>query len=121
MQDVNRFFELTDSNGTTNYFLEKTCKSGLTPLLLAAAKGHYSIVELLVNKKANVKAVDANGDTAVHVLALTLDTISDVPVKRDCPDIFRVGFNTRMDYHQTDRTNSISMFKMLSLLSGLHK
>lgn len=40
--------------------------SGDTPLLLAARKGHWSIVELLLQAGADINKADRNGDTALH-------------------------------------------------------
>jgi ankyrin repeat protein len=42
---------------------------GQTPLHAAAASGHKSMVELLLNHQASVQAVDNNGDTPLHLTA----------------------------------------------------
>ncbi|RNA37255.1 E3 ubiquitin- ligase MIB2 isoform X2 [Brachionus plicatilis] len=54
-----------------------------TPLLLSVAQLHPSIIELLVDKKANVNAVDEDGDSCLH-LALNdklanLDPSAQIP------------------------------------------
>ncbi|XP_067650458.1 serine/threonine-protein phosphatase 6 regulatory ankyrin repeat subunit B-like [Haliotis asinina] len=41
-------------------------KYGRTPLMTAAKKGHYQIVEFLIRKGANVSHVDNNGDSTLH-------------------------------------------------------
>ena len=49
-----------------------------TPLLLAVAQLHASIIELLVEKKANVNAFDEDGDTCLHLLLNEKLTTSDL-------------------------------------------
>lgn len=59
-----------------------------TPLLLAVAQLHTQIIELLVEKKANVNAIDEDGDTCLH-LALNDKIISS--------DINQAKQNTNLD------------------------
>lgn len=77
--------------------IERRCKHGFTPLLLATLKCNYSIVEFLISSKANqrnirpdVTAKDDDGDTAVHLVAATLDMLREVPCQRDSPEIYKV-------------------------------
>jgi len=52
----------TDVNATTDHHLH-------TPLSQAARKEHESMVELLINKGANVNSVDADASTPLHLAA----------------------------------------------------
>lgn len=42
-------------------------KDGVTPLMIACAQGHFSIVEILLKKKANILALDNKGYSALHI------------------------------------------------------
>ena len=53
-------------------WLDPTNDNQSTPLLLACMKGHYGIIELLVNLGADVQATDKDGDTAIHLTAMRL-------------------------------------------------
>jgi len=46
------------------------CRFNLTPLLLAAANGHLSVVEYLINQKADINAKDDIGNTHLHYAAV---------------------------------------------------
>ena len=41
-----------------------------TPLMIAVAGGHVHIIQLLVEAGADVNAVDADGDTCLHVAVM---------------------------------------------------
>jgi ankyrin repeat protein len=41
-------------------------QAGVTPLMIAAEKGHTAIMEDLLNAGADVNAADAEGRTALH-------------------------------------------------------
>ena len=74
-------------------FVEKPCKEGLTPLMLAVYSGNHASVELMVeNGKSNLKAVDQDGDTAVHIAAARLEHLKEEPVFKTAPNIFKVYF-----------------------------
>lgn len=80
-----------------NALIERRCKHGPTPLLLAAHKCHYSIIEYLISGKENrrnirsdITATDDDGDTAVHLVAASLDKLTEVPNERDSPEIYKV-------------------------------
>lgn len=75
---------------------ELRCKNGFTPLMLAAYCGHHALIELLVEKgDVDIKAVDEDGDTAVHIAAIRLEKLKGEPKVRASPNIFQVGIHTR--------------------------
>lgn len=57
----------------TTAYLNLGDKTGLTALHLAAAKGHYDVVDLLVGLGANVNAAANDGRTPLHVAAAAGD------------------------------------------------
>ena len=67
--------EITSANkqsAVKQTWLDPTNDNQSTPLLLACMKGHYGIIELLVNLGADVQATDKDGDTAIHLTAMRL-------------------------------------------------
>jgi len=44
--------------------------NGMTPLSIAAGRGHAEIVKLLLNRKADIRAVNQQKQTALHLAAL---------------------------------------------------
>lgn len=51
--------------------------NGWSPLHLAAYFGHYDVLEFLLKSKANVNAINENGDTALHKSAFIGREVSD--------------------------------------------
>jgi ankyrin repeat protein len=88
---VDSILVLLEANASVNLC---DYKNGATPLIVATIKGHYAVVELLVNRGADIELRDRkNGDTAllkaaeinnlriVNILALkgaSLDVINKV-------------------------------------------
>jgi ankyrin repeat protein len=56
--------------GNPGSVLSKDDKYGLTPLHLAALRGHQEVAELLLARKAEVNAKDKLGLTPLHMAAL---------------------------------------------------
>jgi len=67
----------------------RTVMSHMTPLLFSCSKMTYSIIEVLVDAGANLKAVDENGNTAA-ILAASSSVKTSVLQKTDSPGIFKV-------------------------------
>lgn len=66
----------------------------MTPLMLAILSGSPATIELMVEEgKSNLKAVDEDGDTAVHIAAALLDNHEhkqQEPSGKTAPNIFKV-------------------------------
>ncbi|XP_063987634.1 E3 ubiquitin-protein ligase MIB2 [Diachasmimorpha longicaudata] len=56
---------LSDSGGRATVDLRNNRRQ--TPLHLAVSQGHWSLVELLLSHKADIRAVDEDGDTVLHI------------------------------------------------------
>lgn len=66
--------------------LNALTKQGITPLRLAATHGHYEIVQLLIEKGAEINTKDASGATALHIASCADDgTDSDAPKQAASP------------------------------------
>ncbi|GBP55460.1 E3 ubiquitin-protein ligase MIB2 [Eumeta japonica] len=64
-----------------------------TPLLLAISQGHTSVIELLVSLNCNIAAVDEDGNTALHIVAmkrLNMQSEASRPTITDSPGIFKM-------------------------------
>jgi len=82
---------------------------GVTPLHVAAIKGHIKLVELLLDSDSSIKKVtDANGDTAVHwastkghleivELLLSQGSALDIANKQGWTALHRAAFNGRVE------------------------
>uniref|UniRef100_A0A061S3D0 Euchromatic histone-lysine N-methyltransferase n=1 Tax=Tetraselmis sp. GSL018 TaxID=582737 RepID=A0A061S3D0_9CHLO len=82
---------------------------GVTPLHVAAIKGYFSLVELLLDSDESIKkGVDSNGDTAVHWAATKghLDVVElllsrgaaiDIANKQGWTALHRAAFNGRVE------------------------
>ena len=69
--------------------LEAKDDNGATALLIACHNKDYSLVELLVESGADVKATDLNGNTAI-LLAASGPAPDHIPSKELSPAIFKV-------------------------------
>ena len=61
-----------------------------TPLLLAAGQGNTHVIELLINKGAEVSAADEDGDTSLHLALVRQEVYAE---RDDSPLIQQVGHN----------------------------
>ena len=61
-----------------------------TPLILAVSQGHDALVELLVDSGADVKTVDEDGDTGIHVACLKLHSLQGEANCTTSPNIYHV-------------------------------
>ena len=61
-----------------------------TPLILAVSQGHASLVELLVSSGADVKTIDEDGDTGIHVACLKLHSLQGEANSTTSPNIYQV-------------------------------
>ena len=83
------------------------CKSGLTPLLLAVYCGHHALSELLVEEaKVDIKAVDEDGDNAVHIAAIRLEKLESEPKERTSPAIYKVYIHKVTPYPSNKPTRA---------------
>ena len=73
--------------------LEATEPDGVTPLMMAIINGHYDVAAILVNKGANVNAVDRSGRGALfHAVDLnTLEWLFSRPNPKPSGDLDAVG------------------------------
>jgi E3 ubiquitin-protein ligase mind-bomb len=66
-----------------------------TPLHLAAAQGHWGLVELLVGHNADIASTDEDGDTALHIAVAKCryHAIGTAPpdAPRDSPSLYAVS------------------------------
>ena len=70
--------------------LEAKNELGMTALLLACQTKDCAIIELLVKAGANLKAVDADGRTAI-ILAASSPEEDQIPTEEGSPNIFEVS------------------------------
>ena len=92
--------------------IECVDKDNYTPLLLAASEGHTHVVQLLLEKGANLKKKDTQEKTAIFVAA-----------EENCVDTLKVcslkHFFALVNFHNKDRAFSpralLSAFKMAPL------
>ncbi len=70
-------------------FLESQNENGKTALLIACQNKDYSIVELLIEAGANVKAVDQDGNTSILLSNSDLGSYA-MPTEELSPKIFKV-------------------------------
>lgn len=68
---LNNNLELVRLLISNKKLLEALTKSGLTPLLLAASKGHKDLVAMLLKEGANWAAVDNDGNNALHLAVIS--------------------------------------------------
>jgi len=61
-----------------------------TPLILAVSQGHDALVELLVDSGADVKTVDEDGDTGIHVACLKLHSLQGEANCTTSPNIYHI-------------------------------
>lgn len=61
-----------------------------TSLLLAASQGRCSVVELLVSLKADILAVDEDGESALHLVLLKRGNITTEIMEAESPIIFSI-------------------------------
>lgn len=81
---------MLDKTEVLGNFLEAQNESGKTALLIACKNKDYSIIDLLIEAGANVKAVDKDGNTTI-LLATSDPVVSqEIPTKEFSPKIFQV-------------------------------
>jgi len=57
------------------------------------SQGHASLVELLVGSGADVKTVDEDGDTGIHVACLKLHSLQGEANSTSSPNIYHVIYS----------------------------
>ncbi len=71
-------------------FLDSKNDSGLTSLLIACSLQDYALIELLVESGADVKATDADGNTAIIHLANSFSKKNEMPYYERLPNLYMV-------------------------------
>ena len=95
-------YESNTAAGTSSLqtFLETTSNSGHTAVQLACWFQSCAIIELLVESKSNLEALDKEGNTAIMIAASRPIVIMEIPTKEFSPSIFKVNFHLKSYYCQ---------------------
>ena len=88
-------YESNTAAGTSSLqtFLETTSNSGHTAIQLACWFKSCAIIELLVEAKSDLKALDQEGNTAIMIAASRPIVIMEIPTKESSPFIFKVNYD----------------------------
>lgn len=90
-----------------------------TPLIVAAAFGRLSTIEILLEKKVDLEAQDANGDSALHVaLKRCHDSVGTILINNgaNIRTTDRQGKNAWILARENDAFNSLELIKNITEL-----
>ncbi|XP_011307675.1 E3 ubiquitin-protein ligase MIB2 [Fopius arisanus] len=83
---------ISESSGRAKVDLRNNRRQ--TSLHLAVSQGHWSLVELLLNHNADIRSIDEDGDTVLHIaIGKSLHRLTAVPTpdsRRDSPKIHAI-------------------------------
>jgi len=82
-----------EENEMFNNFINAKNKDGQTPLMLASWENHYTLIELLVNAGTDVNITDKDGDTAISLIMMKLDSSKSksIQIPTESAEIKRVN------------------------------
>ena len=84
-----------------------------TPLIAATIGNHSEIVELLIDNKANINAIDSNGATAlIHALSINNFNIASILINKGA-DINKIDNFGIAPIHIVILKNNYELFQLL--------
>ena len=105
-----------EEDETFHNFINARDKDGHTPLMLASWENHYTLIELLVKAGADVNVTDKDGDTAITLLMMKINSNKSKPAQIPSHSVEIKRVHTLAERH---KMYSLVTFELLDLHGNL--